>query len=229
MNDTLLINQVLIPNALSVAHRLLGNSAIFQNIKIVSDKVNKKIISNLKAQEYFGASLKKLAFVHYNRNIILSTRLTFNSVGVVENYFNSMVLMSRGCFDSLACTVNLVYGDKLKEVNVRPLDPEFLKTVHNEEIQAIFKRDISVWNEIDEYRNLIIHRSAVIILPSGKGVTSGNNPSIEYFAVVKKPSEFISSIPAKAADKYLCKLNEKVSEIVQLTEKTFLDISNLFD
>lgn len=230
MRDGVLITQVLISNALNTANHLLGeNSEQFKIIHNASKIVEKKISKNLKAQEYYGASIKKLAFAHYNKNLILSVPLQFGSVSLVENSFNALVLMSRGCLDSLARTVNLIYGDSLKEVNVKPLDLEFLKTIHNEKIKQIFRENIKVWLDIDEYRSLIIHRTAVLIIPSGKELPSKEKNTIEYFAVVKKPSEFITSINTKDAEKHLLRLNEKVEEIVKLTEKTFKNISEEFD
>lgn len=230
MNDSVLITQVLISNALNTANNLLGeDSEQFKLIKNVSEIVEKKIYKNLKAQEYYGASIKKLAFVHYNKKLILNAPLQFGSVSLVENSFNALVLMSRGCLDSLACTVNLIYGDSLKEVNVKPLDLEFLKTIHNEKIKQVFKEGIKVWLDIDEYRSLIIHRTAVLIIPSGRGLPSKEKNTIEYFAVVKKPSEFMTSINTNDAEKHLLKLNEKVDEIVKLTEKTFKNISEEFN
>lgn len=230
MSNGVLITQVLISNALNTANHLLGkNSEQFKIINNASKIVEKKISKNLNAQEYYGASIKKLTFVHYNKNLILSAPLQFGSVSLVENSFNALVLMSRGCLDSLACTVNLIYGDSLKEVNVKPLDLEFLKTIHNEKIKQIFRENIKVWLDIDEYRNLIIHRTAVLIIPSGKELPSKEKNTIEYFAVVKKPSEFITSINTNDAEKHLLRLNEKVAEIVKLIERTFKNISEEFD
>lgn len=223
MGNRIFINQVLVANALSIAKRLLNNDGIFDRIEKASRIVDKVIANNLKAQEYYGASIKKLAFVHSNKNLIFSLPLSFDSVSLVENGFNSLVLMARACLDSMACTINLAYGDKLKEFNVKPLDPEFLKTVHNERIKTIIKENIKAWRDIDEYRNLIIHRTAVLILPTGK-----NLGSIEYFGVVKNPTEFISNINAKEKNKHILKVNHKINEIVELTQKTFINISNAF-
>lgn len=226
MSDGILVTQVLIPNALNAAKHLLGDN--IEQFKLIKDSVasvEQKISKNLKAQEYYGASIKKLAFVYYNYNSVMSIPLQFGSVGLVENSFNTLVLMSRGCLDSLACMTNLIFGDHLKEVNVKPLDSEFLKTIHHDKIKQIFREDIKIWLDIDEYRNLIIHRTAVFIVPSGRGLPSKERNTIDYFAVVKNPSEFLTNINTKNAEKYLLKLDNKAKEIVQTTEKTFKSIS----
>lgn len=223
MDNTVTVDQVLIPNSLAIAKRLL-NKNTFKRVKAASDIVATKVKGNLKAQEYYGASAKKLAFVLYNKKLISRTPRLFNSVSRIENCFNTMVLMARGCLDSLACTINLVYGDKLKETNVRPLESEFLKTIHHKSLKEILTGVREKWLDIDEYRNLVIHRTSVLILPSGSDPNK-----IEYFSVVKNPSEFISSIATQDFKKHVVRLDQKVNEITQITEKTFIEISSSFN
>lgn len=223
MDNTVTIDQVLIPNSLAIAKRFL-NKNTFNRVKVASDIVAMKLKGDLKAQEYYGASVKKLAFVLYNKKLISRTPLFFNSVSRIENCFNAMVLMARGCLDSLACTINLAYGDKLKETNVRPLESEFLKTIHNKLLKQILTGIREKWLDIDEYRNLVIHRTSVLILPSGSDPNK-----IEYFSVVKNPSEFISSIASQDLKNHVVRLDQKVDEITRITETTFIEISSAFN
>ncbi len=225
MNPAISVDQIYIKNALAVVQRILSIK-IFESVKNSTGKVASKLSGDLRAQEYYWASLKKLAFTIHNKNEILKTPKIFGNVGAIENSFNSMVLMSRACLDSLACTVNLVYGDKLKETNVRPLEIEFLKTIHHKIIKEIFLEKRNKWLAINEYRDLIIHRSAVMPL------LKGPNPEVPFksIGVVKDPHTFFLNISnPKKLEQLVIDMEKKINEIENLTLDTFIKISEAFD
>lgn len=225
MSLTISVDQIYIRNALAVAYRFLS-AEVFDRVKNATNKVASKLSGNLKAQEYYWASLKKLAFTIYNKDLISKTPLIFDNVGVIENSFNSMILMSRACLDSLACAVNQVYGDKLKEENVWPLKIKFLKTIHHKRIKDIFLEKRDKWLEIDEYRDRIIHRTAVMPLPTG----SDPGGQIKSIGVVKDSHAFILNISnPKKLERLIIDMKNKISEIEDLTLDTFIKISEAFD
>jgi hypothetical protein len=207
------INKILISNSLAVAIRLM-NKTNYSNVEKTAKNVENSIKDDFKAQEYYGASIKKLSLVIYNSKKI---KKTFKNAAIAENKFNSTVLMARACLDSLACVINRKFGHNLNEKGINPLNKEFIKTIHNDKLKNILidKEFQEKWENITEYRNLIIHRSAVLILPSGK-----KHPKIDHFGILKSPHMLLSGHNPEIVN-----MDIKIAEIKELTLESFLKIS----
>ena len=79
---------------------------------------------------------------------------------------------------------------------------------------------IRQWENITEYRHIIMHKSAVMIIPTGK------NPPltgiIDYFGVIKKPSLYLSDLSKKVEP---INMDNKIKEIQKITTDTFIKLS----